>query len=90
MSDTITRKDIDDVLGVLDVMMTRIDEKFTKLEEYNSNTQDQIRKIMNSLDGFVKRQEISDDERIVIGHQLERLNRWTHELADKIGYKLTA
>jgi aminoglycoside phosphotransferase family enzyme len=88
MNTNATRKDIDDVLGVLDVMMTRIDERFTKLESNDAKTQEQIKNIMNNLDSFVKRQEISDDERLVMGHQLERLDRWTHELADKIGYKL--
>lgn len=42
------------------------------------------------LDELAKRQEISDDERLVMGHQLERLDRWTHELAKKIGYELPA
>jgi hypothetical protein len=88
MSTNATRKDIDDVLGVLDVMMTRIDERFTNLESNDTKTHEQIKKIMNNLDSFVKRQEISEDERLVMGHQLERLDRWTHELAEKIGYKL--
>jgi len=66
MSQNSTRKDIDDVLGVLDVMMTRIDERFTKLEISDKKTQENIQHIMNSLDSFAKRQEISDDERLVM------------------------
>ncbi len=88
MATNATRKDIDDVLGVLDVMMTRIDDRFTKLEHNDKTAQAEIKNIMSNLDSFVKRLEISDDERLVMGHQLERLNRWTQELADKIGYKL--
>ena len=89
MSQTVTRKDIDDVLGVLDVMMTRIDERFSSLEVEQQKTRQEIHKIINDLDAFIKRQEISDDERLVMGHQLDRLDRWTHELAKKIGYNLT-
>lgn len=89
MSQNVTRKDIDDVLGVLDVIMTRMDERFTKLEENDQKSQKQIQEILDNLDSFVKRQEISDDERIVMGHQLDRLDRWTHELAKKIGYELS-
>lgn len=48
-----------------------------------------IQKILNILDDLSKRQEISDDERLVMCHQLDRLDRWTHELAKKIGYKLS-
>ena len=46
-------------------------------------------KVRKLLDAMAKRLDISDDERLVMGHQLDRLNRWTHELAKKIGYELT-
>ena len=82
--------EIDDVLSVLDSMMTRIDERFNVLEDNDRNTQNQIGKILENLDSFAKRLEISEDERLVMGHQLDRLNRWTQELADKIGHTLTA
>lgn len=41
------------------------------------------------MDKMAKQQEIDDDERLVMDHQLERLDRWVHEVADKIGYKLS-
>jgi hypothetical protein len=50
---------------------------------------DDIRKLYDLMDKIAKQQEIDDDERLVMGHQLERLDRWVHEVADKIGYKLT-
>lgn len=57
------------------------------LEERASNAD--MQRVLGLLDEIAKRQEISDDERLVIGHQLERLNQWTHELAKKIGYELS-
>lgn len=65
----------------------RFDTLEQKLDEKSSNKD--MRKVLSILDNLSKRQEISDDERLVMGHQLERLNRWTHELADKIGYTLS-
>lgn len=44
--------------------------------------------VLNTLDSMAKQLEITDDKRLVMGHQLERLDRWTHELAQKIGYEL--
>lgn len=44
--------------------------------------------VLGLLDEAAKHQEISEDERLVMGHQLDRLDRWTHELAKKIGYEL--
>ena len=92
MSTSATRKDIDDILSQLDnmakIMISRFDVVEKSIEAKASK--DDIQKIMSFLDSIAKRQEINDDERLVIGHQLERLDRWTHELADKIGYKLAA
>lgn len=77
------------------------EDQFTKLFKYMSEKFDLLDKkldskanqkdmatVLNLLDEIIKRQEISDDERLVIGHQLDRLDKWTHELANKIGYKL--
>lgn len=78
------------------------DDQFTKLFKYMQESferleakldekasQKDMERVLNFLDEIAKRQEITEDERLVIGHQLERLDRWTHELANKIGYKLS-
>lgn len=78
----------DDVLGVLDTMMTRIDDRFQRVEETQAVHTDEIRKIFAYLDSIEKQLEISDQERLVMGHQLERLDKWVHALANEIGYKL--
>lgn len=82
-----TRKDIDDVLQVLDVMMTRIDERFTKVESGVIDMQKQIQHILNHLDSIEKRIEISDDERLVMAHQLTRLHEWVEQAAERIDLK---
>lgn len=82
---------------------TMSNDKFTKLFKYMTDRFDRIDKslegkastadmqrVLSLLDELAKRQEISDDEKLVMGHQLERLDRWTHELAKKIGYELSA
>jgi hypothetical protein len=63
----------------------RIDQK---LEDKASKTD--MQRVYDYLDKIIKQQEINDDERLVMGHQLDRLDRWVHEVADKIGYTLTA
>ena len=68
-------------------MQKRFDDIDKRFE--NVASKDDTRKILNRLDSIEKQLEISEDERLVMGHQLERLDRWTHELADKIGYKLS-
>ena len=79
------------------------DDQFTKMFKYVEEFRTEINKkldekasardmkmVLISLDSVLKSQEINDDERLVMGHQLERLDKWVHQLADNIGYKLTA
>ncbi len=75
-------------------------DEFTKLFKYMSERFDtvdaQFSKVTSRFDGLekmvdkvIKNQDIDGDERLIMGHQLDRLDRWVHDLADKIGYKLT-
>jgi hypothetical protein len=78
-------------------------DEFTKLfryiEEFRSEMNEKLdskasnedmQKVLSMLDTMSKRQEVTEDEMLVMGHQLDRLDRWTHELAKKIGYTLSA
>ncbi len=82
-----TREDIDDVLQVLDVMTTKIDERFTKVEGGVRETQKQVQHILNHLDSLGKRLEISDDERLIMAHQLTQLHDWVEQAAKRIDLK---
>jgi len=55
-------------------MTKRFDKIDKALEEKSSNADMQM--VLGLLDELAKRQEISDDERLVMGHQLERLDRF--------------
>ena len=89
MSDasTVTRKDIDDVLNVLDVMMTRIDERFSGVETRLEKTQKQVQSTLNHIDSIEKSLEISEDERLVMAHQLTQLHEWVEKAAERIDVK---
>lgn len=75
-------------------------DEFTKLFNYMTERFDKIDKALESkannvdmqsalslLDALVKRQEISDDERIVMSHQLTLLHEWVEEAAKRIDLK---
>ncbi len=75
-------------------------DQFTKLFNYMTERFDRIDKVLetkatssdlqtaiNLLDTLAKRQEISDDERIVMNHQLTRLHEWIEEAAKRIDLK---
>jgi hypothetical protein len=65
-------------------------ERFDKIDEQFAAQNRRFDNLVSLNDQVLKRQEISEDERLVMGHQIERLDRWVHELADKVDYNLTA
>src|SRR5438045_291085 len=69
--------------------MTKRFDKIDRALEEKANKVD-LERALNILDSMIKRQETCDQERLVMGHQLERVERWSHELAGKIGHKLSA
>ena len=66
-----------------------MEERFDKIDEKFEKQALRFDRLDNMIDELLKKQEINEEERLVIGHQLDRLDKWTHELANKIGYKLT-
>lgn len=65
-------------------------ERFDKVDEQFSKVANRFDGLEKMLDKVLKNQEMDEEERLIMGHQLERLDRWTHELAKKIGYELSA
>lgn len=87
---------IDERLSRIDAQLDRITAAivtgFDRMGKALSTRADKadLNRIYDLLDKIAKQQEIDDDERLVMGHQLEKLDRWVHELAKKIGYELAA
>jgi hypothetical protein len=73
-------------------LFTYMEERFNRIDkalEQKAEKRD-VERILDVLDTLAKRQEIDEDERLVMRHQLERLDQWVHQLAEKIGVKLSA
>lgn len=51
-------------------------------------TKDEVERIYGLLDDIAKRQEIADDERLVMGHQVDRINGWVEAIAKIVSYEL--
>ena len=79
----------DDLTALLRTFMEQVDERFRRVEEEQRQIKADINRLFDYMDKIAKHQEIDEQERLVMGHQLERLDRWTHELANKIGYTLS-
>jgi len=79
---------IDATLDRLTTTMLKGFDRIDKELEKKADKKD-LNRLYDLMDQIAKQQEINDEERLVMGHQLDRLDRWVHEVADKIGYKLS-
>lgn len=70
-------------------LFKHMSERFDKVDAQFTKVAGRFDSLEKLIDKVIKNQEIDEEERLVMGHQLDRLDRWTHELADKIGYKLS-
>ena len=66
----------------------QVDKRFDKIERDIESIKRDIRKIFRYLDSIEKQLEISEEERIVARHQIERAFKWLKQLADKVGVEL--
>jgi hypothetical protein len=85
------RGEFTSVYAQLDKLTTIVIKGFDRIDrdlEKKADKED-LNRLYDLMDKISKKQEIDDDERLVMGHQLDRLDRWVHEVADKIGYKLS-
>lgn len=79
---------IDATLDRLTTTMIKGFDHIDKELEKKADKED-LNRLYDLMDKISKQQEIDDEERLIMGHQLDRLDRWVHEVADKIGYKLS-
>ena len=74
--------------GKLDPIIFKLQIDTSTIKEQYIKIQKDINCIIDQLDALFKKQEIDDDERLVIGYRLDRIDKWVHEMANEIGYKL--
>ena len=88
-------KKIDTQFDQIDEQFLRIDFNFHRvyddldeLKAGQSGARKSRSAVLGSLDSIMKRLEVTEDERIVMGHILGRHNLWLKQLARKIGITL--
>ncbi len=89
--DTNYGKRFDKIDGQLDKIVATMLKRFDKIDKALEKKADKVdtERLLGLADSLAKRQETCDQERLVMGHQLTRHDRWAHEMAGKIGHQLT-
>lgn len=71
-------------------LFKRIEDGFTAMNERldQTATKDDLDRVYNLLDRNISEHQRQEDERAAMSHQLDRLDRWVHEIAEQTGTKL--
>lgn len=83
-----TRKDIDEVIGILHTFIQQVDDRFSRVERDIADLKTSHNRLINTIDGFVARIERYETELAARDSQLERLLAWARKVSEKTGIPL--
>ncbi len=95
MSEVATRKDIDDIIGILHDFMQHVDERFNAVDERFKGIEQEIidlkashNRLLDTIDGFIARIDKYEIEQAARDSQFEKLLVWARKVSKKTGIPL--
>ena len=74
-------QDFSELVKYLDQKFIRIDKRFDEVKGDFVNLQ-------TSVDAYAKKADTYFQEMVMLAHKVDKLEKWVHELAEKVGIKL--
>ena len=74
-------QDFSELVKYLDQKFIRIDKRFDEVKGDFVNLQ-------TSVDAYAKKADTYFQEMVMLAHKVDKLDKWVHELAEKVGIKL--
>ena len=74
-------QDFSELVKYLDEKFIRIDKRFDEMKEDFVNLQ-------TSVDAYAKKADTYFQEMVMLAHKVDKLERWIHQIANKVGIKL--
>ena len=90
---TVTKPMLDDAVTdiayIISDFSNRVDERFNKIEEDIAQLNKKYDHLINTLDAFLKRLDDLEADNTARDAQLARIDRWVHQVADKLQIELS-
>lgn len=83
--DAKVNKAVNELAEIISDFATNVDKRFNTLERDVTLIQRDIKSILNRLDSIEGDIQLNEDERAVMGMQLNRIHDWIEKTAAKIG-----
>jgi septal ring factor EnvC (AmiA/AmiB activator) len=84
----IVREAVDDLSEIIANFASQVDERFNRIEERLEKIEKSHDRLLNTIDGFVKRLDEVETEQLARDRQFDRLVAWAHKVSEKTGIPL--
>jgi hypothetical protein len=74
--------------GEFGELIEYLDDKFSKADGRLENLEKGFLDLQTSIDAYAKKADTYFQEMVLMSHKMERLEKWLHQVADKVGIKL--
>jgi chromosome segregation ATPase len=82
--------EVDKRFDGIDFKLIEIDRRLEEHDQQLKDLKEGQNKLFSILDAIAKQQEIDNDERLMLQHQLDKMILWAKQVAAKVGVELTA
>ncbi len=87
-------KDFSELIEYLDKKFSKTDQKLIELDEGIKDvrermaTKEDFNDLQTSVDAYAKKADAYFQEMVMLTHKVDRLEKWIHQIAEKVGIKL--
>ena len=78
---------LDQKFGKIDQEFIEVNDKLGKLEENKADKSD-IDNLMNAIDAYAQKADTYFQEMVMLAHKVDKLDKWIHQIAERVGIKL--
>lgn len=65
-----------------------LDEKFVRIDKRFDEVNDDFVNLQTSVDSYAKKADAYFQEMVMLTHKVDKLEKWIHQIAEKVGIKL--
>jgi hypothetical protein len=90
-------KDFSELVGYLDKKFTKVDERFLGIEDKLDKIENvletkadkaDVDRLMTAIDAYAQKADTYFQEMVMLAHKVDKMDKWIHQIADKIGLRL--
>ena len=78
---------LDQKFGKVDQRFIEVNEKLGSLEEKQADKED-INNLITAIDSYAKKADTYFQEMVMLAHKVDKLDKWIHRIAERVGIKL--